>query len=163
MSTRGVEVETTCPLYVVSGNLAKLDYKKSSGWNVMTECSSEGVNIVVIEPKGSIIHLVYKITKLNLPFTPCRTPTMPQPFPPYTVADIETVIDSSPKVDLYGLEDRGSSIVGIIKRTHMTGRGYLQLVEADKVVEGPIVIGRDVGWFEASWPILSVKKSVKQG
>jgi hypothetical protein len=158
----GVEVETTCPLYVVADNLAKLDYKKSSGWNVMTKYASEGVNIAIIEPKGSIIHLVYKITRLNLPFTPCRAPTVPQPFPPYTVADIEIVIDSSPKVDLYGLEDRRSSVVGIVKRTRMTGRGYLQLVEADKVVDGPIVVGRDIEWFEASWPILSVKESVNK-
>jgi hypothetical protein len=106
-----VSIESTCPLY--GEPVARV----TGRW--------------LIQPRGASLSLEYRVPSgsvVSAAETPCTPRLLPQPWPPYQVADATIVVDSEPGLELYGLPWRRSNVVTLTRRTLLEGQGIVQLV-----------------------------------
>ncbi len=120
---------------------------------MLYRCSEEGCTVRRV---SSIFKSEEKLENPHelFPLTP-STATLWQPYPPYSSIDLEVVIDSDPKLEVYGLPVRRSNVIAMTKRTVLEGRSPLQLVTVkgeDVVDEVSALVS---GWlgFEVSAPL----------
>ncbi|NOZ89496.1 MAG: hypothetical protein GXO15_06195 [Crenarchaeota archaeon] len=121
---------------------------------VEATCTLKAADGSVHEPRGGVVRVEYT-APLSLPVTPCRPGVLPVPWPPYTPVDALIVVDTEPGLDLYGLEYRKSTVISTTKRTLLEGGPYLQLAEAERVVDEAAAVARGVAPGEAGYPLLT--------
>ncbi|RUM47211.1 MAG: hypothetical protein DSY37_03260 [Hyperthermus sp.] len=145
-----VSVESTCKLFFTR--------ELASSLAGLREALKPVLGGFLYEPRGGLTELNYTMPRLELPVTPCRPGYLPQPYPPYSTADIEVVLDTRPRVEVYGLPYRRAAVIATTKRTLLEGTGYLVLAEPLEVFDDGTVAARDVGFFESSWPLVSDRR-----
>lgn len=155
-STANVLYETTCEMVYMCSS-AEVEVVGGSA-----ETTREN-GCVVAQSRGgkTTLRLRYGDPYAALTSTPTR-PALPQPYPPYAVVDAGIVVDTKPGVDVYGLPFRKTGVVTLTQRTLLEGRSILQLAIADTVIDEAVAIVKQLGWLEASYPLLSGVEAVDE-
>ena len=122
-----------------------------------TTCSLYGPPVAsltgywLLEPRGGKAGFEYTLAPEGLgrmAETPCTPLLLPQPWPPYTTADIELVVDTRPGLLIYGLPSRRSTVLTATQRTLLEGSGAV--LQAVAVSENAAVGSEEAvvdGWL----------------
>jgi hypothetical protein len=118
----------------------------------------DGKSCTMVDTSSHTFHDEIKVGSLDdvLPLTPSN-PSIWQPFPPFKPVDANVVVDSDPRVEVYGLPYRKSTVITLIKRSILEGYSQLQLI---RLSNNDVVLSESEalvdGWlgFELNYPLL---------